>query len=82
MLKQTLERLLGSRSLYSVGVAYGTEKEGERPDRPDKYLPAVQKIFEQPEKAQFGNLALVFKVLGVDIEGAIAIAASQVKPKE
>jgi len=82
MLQPTLTDLIGDRTLYSVALDYAIAKDGGRPERPDKYRGAVEKMIEQPERAQFGNLALLFKVLGVDIEAAIAIAASQVKPQE
>lgn len=82
MLQQTLTHLIGDRTLYSVALDYAIAKDGERPERPDKYRGAVEKMIAQPERAQFENLALLFKVLGVDVEAAIAIAASQVRLKE
>ena len=82
MLQQTLTNLIGDRTLYSVSLDYAIARDGERPERPDKYQGAVKKMIDQPQRAQFENLALLFRVLGVDIEAAIAIAASQVKPKE
>jgi|GEM_PF-4901540 len=79
MLQQTLQQLIGDRTLYSVALDYAIARDSERPERPDKYRGAVEKMIDQPDRAQFGNLALLFKVLGVDVEAAIAIAASQVK---
>lgn len=81
MLKQTLEQLKGQKTDYWVALQYALLKDGERPERPDKYLRAVQRIFANPETAQYGNLVLLFRVFGVDIETAIAIAASQAEPE-
>jgi hypothetical protein len=81
MLMQVLERLQGDETLYSLALRYAIARDGDRPERPDKYQGAVKKMLAQPERAQFENLALLFKILGVDIEAAIAVAASQVKPQ-
>jgi hypothetical protein len=82
MLKLLINELMGDRTLYSVALEYGILRDGERPERPDRYAQSIAKMLAQPEKAQFQNLATLFQVFGVDIRAAIAIAASQVKPKE
>ena len=81
-LKQTLADLKGKRTNYSIALDYAMLKDGELPSpRKDKYERAVNRIFQNPETAQFDSLARVFKILGVDIEAAIVIAASQAKSK-
>ncbi|MEM1278590.1 MAG: hypothetical protein AAGG53_00930 [Cyanobacteria bacterium P01_H01_bin.152] len=81
MLKETLAQLKGEQTDYAVALQYALLKDGERPKRPDKYLRTVQRILENPETAEFQNLARLFELFGVDIRAAVAIAASQAKPK-
>lgn len=81
-LKQTLADLKGDRTLYWVALEYAKLKDGEIPERRDKYLRAVRRMLENPGASQLDNLKHLFKVFDVDIEAAIVIAASQAKPKD
>jgi hypothetical protein len=81
MLKPLIDDLIAAdgRNLNQLAIAYGIAKSGEKPDRQDKYRNTLLRIVEKPEAASWENLSRFLRVLGVDAETAIAIAASQVK---
>lgn len=79
-LKDTITVLAQGHSLYKLSQAYGIAKDGHPPKRGDRYSSAIKRMIENPDAAQWESLRMLLKVLGVDAEAAIAIAASQVRP--
>jgi GIY-YIG catalytic domain len=61
-------------SVRQVALEYGRIDAGPSLGLPDHYYPSVQKIFRNPGKAQFENVARVFAVMGIDVGEAIAAA--------
>jgi hypothetical protein len=81
MLKPLIDELVAAdgRNLNQLAIAYGIDKEGQKPERQDRYRNTLLRIIDKPEAASWENLNRFLRVLGVNAEGAIAIAASQVK---
>jgi hypothetical protein len=81
MLKPLIDQLLAAdgRNLNQLAIAYGIAKDGEKPQRQDKYRNTLLRIVENPDSSSWENLSRFLRVLGVDAETAIAIAASQIK---
>lgn len=76
-IKDLLDKLSQDKNLNQLAIAYAIEKDGEVPSRQDKYRSTVEKILNNPANSKYRSVHLMFKALGVDIEAAIAIAATQ-----
>jgi hypothetical protein len=76
MLKPLVDDLIKAdgRNLNQLAIAYGIDKEGEKPPRQDKYRNTLLRIVDQPETTTWENLARLLQVLGVDGEAALTIA--------
>ncbi|WP_194054500.1 hypothetical protein [Nodosilinea sp. LEGE 06152] len=78
MLKPLVDQLVEAdgRNLNQLAIAYGIAKDGEKPERQDKYRNTLLRIVEKPDSASWENLARFLRVLGVDAEAALTIAIS------
>jgi hypothetical protein len=78
MLKPLIDELLkiDGRNLNQLAIAYGIDKEEQKPERQDRYRNTLLRIIEKPEAASWENLSRLLRVLGVDAEAALTIALS------
>ena len=84
MLKDTIAALAEAQGISTYKIAQHLAAEVPSPtgsDRPDRMASTVRRVFADPESASWGSVRLVLEALGVNADAAIAIAASQVKPK-
>lgn len=85
MLRDTIADLAKNQKITNYQIAKHLAEHKPNPKnsgRPDRMNGTVARVFADPDKASWENVRLVLAALGVDAEAAIAIAASQVKPKE
>lgn len=85
MLKDTIAALAESQGVTVYKISKYLAEHKANPtgsNRPDRMNSTVRRVLDDPENASWENVRLVLAALGVDAEAAIAIAASQVKPKE
>lgn len=84
MLKDTIAALAESQGITTYKIAKHLAEAKPNPtgsSRPDRMNSTVRRVLDDPDAASWENVRLVLAALGVDAEAAIAIAASQVKPK-
>ncbi|MEA5465293.1 hypothetical protein [Leptothoe sp. PORK10 BA2] len=76
-IKDLLIELAKDTNLNQLAIAYAEDKDGCIPERQDHYRSTINRIIQNPASSRYENLERLFRILGVDIQAAIAIAATQ-----